>query len=90
MKKESYSDEISDYLRKNAKKGYTLDSLRWALINQGHSKIEVDKAIKKVQIEIARSAPVLPKPEPTMEIMDDVSAPPAEEKKSFWKKLFEK
>ena len=45
--------ELSDYIRKNLKKGYTKESLRWALVSQGHSKLEVEKAIKKVDEDLA-------------------------------------
>jgi hypothetical protein len=41
--------QIVDYLDKNLKKGYNLESLKWALVNQKHSRIEIDKAIKIVE-----------------------------------------
>lgn len=84
MGKEDYMQEISDYIQKNLKKGYTKESLKWALIQQGYSKIEVEKALKRVDFDLARKAPVLDvKPKITHEII-----PVPEEKKSFWKKLF--
>ena len=59
-------DEITDYIKVNLKKGYTKESLRWALINQGYSKIEVERAIKRVDRELADKAPILKtKPEIT-------------------------
>ena len=45
--------ELVDYIKKNSKKGYTKDSMRWALINQGYSKIEVDRALKKAEEDFA-------------------------------------
>ncbi len=37
-----------EYLQRNLKKGYKVDQLRWALINQGHSRTEIDRAVKYV------------------------------------------
>jgi hypothetical protein len=37
------------YLEKNLKKGYKIDDLRWALVNQKHSRIEIEKAIKIIE-----------------------------------------
>ena len=39
------NQDIADYIKKNLKKGYTLDSLRFSLISQGYSKISVENAI---------------------------------------------
>jgi len=88
VKKGDYVGELSDYIRKNLKKGYTKESLKWALVGQGHSKLEVEKAIKKAEMDLAREAPVLKtKPEITYQIVEPKDAV-VEEKKSFWKKLF--
>ena len=45
MRREEYKRKIIDYLKKNFKKGYTEESLRWALIAQGYSRTIVDMAI---------------------------------------------
>ena len=42
--KKDFIQEIVDYIRKNLKKGYKKESLKWALIQQGYSKMEVEKA----------------------------------------------
>lgn len=83
MKKDtSYIQELAEYIKKNLKKGYTKESLRWALVNQGHSRLEVEKALRLVDAELASAAPILKtKPEITIEIIP-------EQKKSFWKRLF--
>ena len=64
-------DELTDYLKKNLRKGYTKESLRWALIKQGYSKLEVDHALAKADELLADEAPVL-KSKPTIkhEIID--------------------
>jgi uncharacterized protein Smg (DUF494 family) len=59
MKEKSYMDQLTLYIKKNLKKGYTQESLRWALINQGNSKIEVSNAFKRVNEELAKQAPEL-------------------------------
>ncbi len=88
IKKGDYVGELSGYVKKNLKKGYTKESLRWALVNQGHSKLEVDKAVKRAEDEFAKEAPILKtKPEITYDVVEPEGAI-AEEKKSFWKRMF--
>jgi hypothetical protein len=88
IRKGDYVGEIIDYIKKNLKKGYTLESLKWALVGQGHSKIEVEKAISQVELDLARTAPILKsKPEITYEVVEPKNAI-AEEKRPFWKKIF--
>ena len=86
-KGENYIQQLAEYLRKNLKKGYTKDSLKWALINQGHSKLEVEKALKRLEEELSKEAPILKtKPEINYEVVEPKDA--VLEKKSFWKRLF--
>ena len=76
--KDGWIDKLTDYIEKNLKKGYTKDSLRWALVNQGYSRIEVDKALKRVDLKMAEKAPILKvKPEITHKF--------AEPKKKRWR-----
>ena len=85
MKRDHYLREMVEYLRKNSSKGYPLDSLRWALISQGHSRTEVERAIETFHKEMADAAPVL-KEKPV--IRHEIIEEPVTQKKSFWKKLF--
>jgi hypothetical protein len=86
-RRENYIEKLTRYVKVNLKKGYTLESLKWALINQGHSRLEVAKAIERVETELSQEAPVLQtKPEIKYEVIEPVQ----EEKKSFWKRLFSK
>ncbi len=88
-KDKNYLDEICEYIRKNIKKGYTMEALKWALVRQGYAKIEVEKAIKKVELEMAKSAPILEvKPKISYEQVTTPAAMPELEKQSFWKRLF--
>jgi len=85
LKKKGLMDELISYIRRNLKKGYTKESLRWALVNQGYSKMEVERAINRVDRQLANEAPILKtKPEITYEIVE----PKIIEKKKGWKKWF--
>jgi hypothetical protein len=88
----SYSGKLIDYIKKNLKKGYPLESLKWALINQGHSNHQVEKSIKKAKEELAKNAPVLKtKPVIKREIFDHKNQRIVlhkSKKKSLFKKFF--
>lgn len=88
MQRKDYISEITAYIKKNLKKGYTKDSLKWALVQQGYPKIEVEKAFVKVDEELAREAPILEtKPEIKVEVIEPANAV-IEEKKGFFSRLF--
>lgn len=81
--------KLADYFKKNLAKGYTTESLKWALIKQGYSRIEVEKAIDLVTQELAEEAPLLKeKPKITYQILDEQDKP-VTIKKSWFKNLFE-
>jgi SOS response regulatory protein OraA/RecX len=84
----NYMNRLVEYIKKNLRKGYTKESLKWALVSQGHSRLEIDKAVEIAQQEFAREAPVLKtKPEIKVEQVKP-TMPELEAKKPFWKKLF--
>ena len=88
MKEAEYKRKITDYLKKNFKKGYTPESLRWALVKQGYSKTIVDAAIREANKELSKEVPVIhEKPIITHEIIgeNDRPVPP---QKSWWKRFF--
>lgn len=85
--KENYIGRLSEYIKKNLKKGYTKESLKWALIKQGHSRLQVEKALMHVDEELAEQAPVLKtKPEIIFEVIEPKNA--IIKKKSSWHKIF--
>lgn len=88
MEDYNYRKKIVDYLKKNLKKGYTIESLKWALIGQGYSRTSVERAVEELNKELARKAPIL-KEEPVIkyEIVDEKDRP-IKIKKSFWKRIF--
>jgi len=83
-------EKIVEYFKKNLSKGYTLDSLKWALIKQGYSRTVVNQAIEIANKELAASAPVLkPKPVINYKLMDEENRQ-VNLKKSFFKKILDK
>jgi hypothetical protein len=83
-----YIDKLKLYIKKNLKKGYTQDSLKWALINQGYTRSIVERAIDQVNAELAEKAPVLKsKPIIRYQIIDENDRPVVI-KKPWWKKIF--
>jgi hypothetical protein len=89
----TYKIKLVDYLKKNLKKGYPVDTLRIALINQGYLRTTIDEALKDAMNEMAKEAPTIKeKPQIEHEVVEEVPADetPVVEKKSFWKRLFGK
>lgn len=85
---EEYKRKLVMYFKKNLVKGYTVDSLRFALISQGYSRTAVETALEQANKEIAAKAPVIKeKPQIRYEIIDEYDRP-IKIKKSFWKRLF--
>jgi len=85
----NYGNEIAEYLKKNLLKGYTLESLKIALINQGYPRIFIDRAIEEMNKNLAKTAPILKeKPKITHQILDENDSVLII-KKPWWKKIFE-
>jgi len=80
--------KMINYFKKNLAKGYTLDSLKFALMSQGYSRAIVESAILQANKELAEKAPVLrEKPIIKYEIIDEYDKPIII-KKPWWKRLF--
>ena len=94
INKKTYMKELVDYIKKNLKKGYTKESLKWALINQGYSNFEVKKAIKKADEHLASKAPILKtKPIIKYEVIEPKENKviySSHKKTSFWDKIFKR
>ena len=66
-----YRKKIVNYFKKNLSKGYTEESLKWALVNQGYSRTDVSRAIEQTHKELAEKAPeIKEKPKIKYEIYD--------------------
>jgi hypothetical protein len=83
---EDFMQQLADYIKKNIAKGYTIDSLKFSLLNQGYSRISVEKAIDLANQQLAAQAPVMKeKPQIIYKAIVDTTT---EEKLGFFKKLF--
>lgn len=79
-----YIQQLADYVKRNLSKGYTLDSLKWALVNQGYSRTEVDRALKLANEQLASQAPKMVE-KPVIKV--ETIPPIEEERASFWQKI---
>ena len=85
---ENFKRKLVNYFKKNLVKGYTSDSLRFALMSQGYSRTAVDTALETANKELAEKAPVLKeKPKIKYEIIDEYNRP-IKIKKPWWKRIF--
>lgn len=90
MESSGHRRKIIEYFKKNLAKGYTPDSLKWALINQGYPRTTIEIAIDEANKELAQKAPVLKeKPVIKHEIIDE-NDKPIILKKPWWKRIFGK
>ena len=89
MRESEYKRKITDYLKKNLKKGYDSESLKWALVKQGYSKTIVDSAIREASREISKELSV-PKEKPviTHELIGENDQPVSQPQKSWFKRFF--
>lgn len=89
MREAEYKRKIVEYLKKNLKKGYTPESLKWALVKQGYSRTLIDASIKDANTELSKEAPVLKEEKPviTHEIVGEDNQP-VQIKKSWWRRIF--
>ncbi len=46
---EEYRRKLAEYFRKNISKGYTEESLKWALIRQGYSRHDILRASEQAK-----------------------------------------
>lgn len=96
-KPDNPAQQLAEYIKKNLKKGYTLDSLKFSLITQGYTKISVENAINLANKQLANELPeVKEKPQITYKIIEEDldSGKSTEEviqietKKGFWGRIF--
>ncbi len=85
MVENTYRARLVEYSKRNLKKGYPVDTLRIALINQGYMRTMVDESLKEAIKQLALDAPVI-KEKPQIE-HEVITEEPIVEKKSFWKKI---
>lgn len=91
MKKdETYLSDKVNYIKRNLQKGYNKDSLKWALVNQGNSKQEVDKAFSQAEKEMAHESSMEAKRLQSMQPPPQIEPimPQVEKKKGFFSRFF--
>jgi hypothetical protein len=87
---ENYRVKLVEYLKKNIKKGYSIESLKFALIRQGYAKIIVENAITEANKELAKIVPVFKeKPHIKYEVLDSYNNP-VKIKKPFLRRIFKR
>jgi SOS response regulatory protein OraA/RecX len=68
----SQNQQLADHIKKNLQKGYTVDSLRFSLLQQGYSRTTVEKAIDIANKQLAMQAPKMQeKPVIKYEVLDE-------------------
>jgi len=89
MREAEYKKRVVDYLKKNMRKGYSQESLKWALVKQGYSRTIVDSAIREAGKEFSKETTV-PKEKPviTHEIIDE-NDQPVLVNRPWWKRFLE-
>lgn len=86
------NQQLADYIKKNISKGYTIESLKYSLMQQGYSRTSVEKGMELATKQMAINAPkMVEKPIITYRAIDEeeLKQKIAEnEGKGFFKKLF--
>lgn len=76
---------LIEYIQRNLRKGYKLEDLKWALVNQGHSRVSIDKAITFInELQEAQKPKKQELPQPEVSFTE---MPQVQEEKSFWGKM---
>jgi uncharacterized protein YaaR (DUF327 family) len=83
MARDTYKENLKEHIKKILKKGYTPDTIKYALIKQGYSRVLVERAIDESQKEIAKEVASQEKPKIKYEVFDEKSI--NIEKKPWWK-----
>ena len=89
-------EQLAEHIYKNLKKGYTEDSLRFSLINQGYTRITVDSSIDLANKKLAEDVPLMKeRPEIVYKVVTEATELIEENKnrvntnkKGFFSKLF--
>lgn len=78
-----YIQQLANYIKKNISRGYTVDSLRVALMEQNYSRSSIERAIQLANEQLAMQAPkMIEKP-----VIKVETEPPIPEQAGFWSKL---
>lgn len=81
-----YIQQLANYFKKNLQKGYTSESLKWALISQGYSRTEIDRALNIANEQLGMQAPKMIE-KPVIKVSIEPPMPKINQGKSFWQKI---
>lgn len=84
-RKTDYIQQMTDYIKRNLSKGYTQEALKWALISQGHSRTEVERAMNMANEQLAASAPKMVE-KPVIRV-ETIPPTEIEETRGFWSRV---
>lgn len=93
MRRLDYKQQLVDYFVKNlGSKRYDAETLKFALYNQGYSRVAVDQAYEEAVKRMAKKAPVLKeKPIIRHEVYDlndkPISVEPMTKWEKFWNRI---
>ena len=84
---EDHKQRLVSYLKRNLRKGYTEESLKWALVNQGYSRVLVQNAFDIANKELSQEAPIVrEKPKISYTLIDENNRP-VNIKRPWWKRI---
>ena len=80
-------EQLVEYFKRNLKKAYPPETLKWALISQGYSRPIVENSLEEAQKRLAKEAPVF-KEKPTIKYhLLDYDNNPVVIKRPWWKRI---
>ena len=86
---ETYRGKLIGYIRRNISKGYNLEALKWALVNQGYSRTEISDAMDIVNNELKEKEKPIAKEKPKIKYqLFDKDNQLINLKKPFWRRFF--
>ena len=63
-KPKSHIDQLAEYIKRNLKKGYTVDALRFSLMSQGYSRLSIENAFALAHEQLSKELqPIKEKPQ---------------------------
>ncbi len=88
MRRLDHKRQLIEYFKKNLSKDYTADTLKFALVTQGYSRVVVDQALEQANKELSEKAPVLrEKPVIKYELYDEQNRKIKVEPFNWWEKV---
>jgi SOS response regulatory protein OraA/RecX len=88
----SQNQQLADHIKRNLSKGYTIESLKYSLMQQGYSRTSIEKALQIANKQLAETAPkMVEKPVIKYQTIDDeemAAKVAAQSEGGFFKRMF--